>query len=100
MSNDDEQEQRENNEDAEDPEEVVDDAQGTTSERYRWRYLSTIVTVVVVIGYTGMVLLQATGYAEPTTGGTWATYSVAFLSVVAYSVGVDTLNEVRKQRDG
>jgi hypothetical protein len=71
---------------------------GTTDESYRWKYLSTLVTVVVTVGYTLLLLAQAYGVLGNVPGGTWATYSLAFLAVVAYSVGVDTLREAKKAR--
>jgi len=72
---------------------------GTTDESYRWRFLSTIVTCVVTVGYTALVVGQGYGLVNGVTGGTWTVYSIAFLTVVAYSVGTDTLREVEKVRE-
>ena len=77
-----------------------EDEAGTTDEGYRWKYLSTVVTIVVTLGYVALTLTQALGIAGEVTGGTWATFSLAFLAVVAYSVGVDTLREAKKARAG
>jgi len=86
----------------EQPEEVQDGgkAGGTLTEKYRWKYLSSVVTVTVVFGYTALIAAQATGFSEPVSGGTWATYSAAFLATVAYAVGTDTLREVQRVRKG
>jgi hypothetical protein len=84
---------------AEEPEEVHDGG-GTLTEKYRWKYLSSVVTVTVVFGYTALIAAQATGFSEPVSGGTWATYSAAFLATVAYAVGTDTLREVQRVRKG
>lgn len=87
---------------AEEPEEVQEGGTtgGTLTEKYRWKYLSSVVTVTVVFGYTALIAAQATGVSEPVAGGTWATYSVAFLATVAYAVGTDTLREVQRVRNG
>jgi len=68
------------------------------SEDYRWRYLSTVISVVVASSYSALVLGQAYGLTSPVTGGTWATYSVAFLAVIIYSVGIDAVREARRIR--
>jgi hypothetical protein len=77
-----------------------DDDSVTRSDEYRWKYLSTVVTVLVVGSYCILVLGDAYGVTEAITGGTWATYSLAFLAVVAYSVGVDTVREAQRMRNG
>ena len=64
---------------------------GTTSAAYRWRYLSTTVTALVVAVYLGLVLAKSLGYAMPLDGGTWATFNLAFIGVLVYSLGIDTL---------
>ena len=78
--------------------EAEDDDVGTTDESYRWRYLSTIVVSTVVVGYTALVLGQAYGLTRPVTGGTWATYSLAFLAAVIYSLGKDIVKDARELR--
>jgi len=67
---------------------------GVVSERYRWKYLSTTVTLFVVGAYSGLAVADAagatTGFLDP---GTWATFSVAFAAAIAYSLGIDTLRD-------
>lgn len=83
-----------------DPEDVTEGG-GTTTATYRFKYLSTVVTVLVTLAYSGLVIGQAFGYTASTVdGGTWATFSLAFVAVIAYSVGVDTLKEAAKARGG
>jgi hypothetical protein len=71
----------------------------TRFEDYRYKYLSTIVTVTVVLTYSALIIGNAYGFTEARVGGgTWSTYSFAFLTVVAYSVGVDVLKQVAEYR--
>lgn len=82
-------------EDPDDPGEVTSNG-GTTTSSYRYKYLSTIVTILVTTAYLVFVLSQklapAAGVETGTLpGGTWATFNIAFLGVLAYSVGVDTI---------
>lgn len=87
-------------EEAEDPEEVTDGA-GTTTAAYRNKYLSTVVTILVILAYSALVLGEAFGATAGTVdGGTWATFSLAFVAVIAYSVGVDTLKAAADVRGG
>lgn len=73
---------------------------GTTETAYRWKFLSSLVTGYVVIVYSLLALGHAFGLTqEPLTGGTWATLSLAFLTVLAYSVGVDTLKAAIEARN-
>lgn len=70
-----------------------------SSAQYRYKHLSTVVTMSVVVAYLLLVLGQAFGYtAGPTEPGTWATFSLAFIGAIAYSVGVDTLKEAAALR--
>lgn len=86
--------------DTNDEDEVEDDDVGTTSEAYRWKYLSTYVTIVTTTGYLGLAYLDALGYVSNVSGGMWTTLTAAFLTCVAYSVGTDTLRAVQKARGG
>jgi len=71
---------------------------GTTTSKYRWRYLSTVISVTITLGYLALVIGTAAGRLASPNGGTWATFSLAFLAVVAYSVGVDTLQAAMEAR--
>jgi len=70
----------------------------TKSNEYRWKYLSTIVTIFIVVGYTSILVGEAYGITEPVSGGTWTVFSGCFITVVAYSVGVDTMKKVKEIR--
>lgn len=82
---------------------VEDDASsgGTLDEDYRWKGLSTVVTLVTVVGYVTLVLGHAFGHTETElTGGTWATFTLAFLAVVAYSIGPSMVKQAAKAKGG
>lgn len=71
---------------------------GTTKTAYRWRYLSTVVTFLVVLVYSVAFLWMLSGEVAAADTGTWTAYSVAFLAAMAYSVGIDTLQAARDAR--
>lgn len=72
---------------------------GTLDEDYRWKYLSTCVTLVTVTGYIVLVLGRAFGYTQSQlTGGTWATFTMAFLAVIAYSIGPSMVEQAAKAK--
>jgi len=78
--------------------EEVDEASVTASASYRHKYLSTVVTWSVVLSYSALILGSAFGVTATTNPGTWATYSLAFIACIAYSVGVDTLKAAADAR--
>jgi len=88
-----------------DSEETTEDAEDQSvvrSASFRFKWLSTIVTPIITLAYTALVLGQKFGVTQqPVDPGAWATFSLAFISVLAYSVGVDTLKaaaEVRSKK--
>lgn len=81
--------------------EVQADENTTTSAAVRWEHLSTFVTIVVTSAYTGMVLAEKVGLpTETLPGGTWATFNLAFLAVLIYSVGIDSVKAASELRSG
>lgn len=72
---------------------------GTTDEDYRSKYLSTAVAMWIIASYTVLVLGRAFGVTTtPLNGGTWATYTLAFLAVMAYTFGPSMVEQAAKAR--
>lgn len=77
------------------------DENTVTTAAVRWEHLSTFVTIVVTSAYTGMVLAEKIGLpTETLPGGTWATFNLAFLAVLIYSVGIDSVKAASELRSG
>lgn len=73
----------------------------TDDSSTRVKYLSSAVTLVVVLAYTGIWVLQTTGYATGTPDtGMWGLFSLAFIACIAYAVGVETIRSVYEIRNG
>lgn len=70
----------------------------TRYEEYRYKYLSTIVTLTVVWAYSAVIVGRSFGLTKPLPGGTWATFTTAFFVAVAYSVGIDVFKQVSEIR--
>jgi hypothetical protein len=79
---------------------VEDDDAGTTTEDYRWRWLSTAVVLSIVGSQTSVFVGTAYGVTEPITGGTWMVHNVAYLAAVAYALGPDIVREAQRMRNG
>ena len=70
---------------------------GTHTPRYRWKYLSSAVSLGLALGYP---IALAGGWLRPDAlgGGTWSAVTTGWLMAVVYAVGTETYREVREAR--
>jgi hypothetical protein len=94
-----------------------DTTKTTTTARYRWRYLSTAVALLVVGLFAVVTLAQTLGPAVAAavgapdgaaeamggvspTPGNWATLTAAFVLVLVYTLGSDTYQAYKSASGG
>ncbi|MGK7296919.1 MAG: hypothetical protein ACNS61_14035 [Candidatus Wenzhouxiangella sp. M2_3B_020] len=68
--------------------------------RYRWKGLSTVVALFLVLFYPAFLLLQLRGVVASPDGTVSGVLTLAWLSGIGYSVGTDILKEVQEIRGG
>lgn len=79
------------------PEEADDptDGPGTTTTRYRWKYLSTLVSLFLVFQFPAFLVLISFYGLEMPEGTVTGILAFAWLIGIAYSVGTDIVKEVK-----
>lgn len=76
---------------------------GTSSQDYRWKWLSTVLAVPLGLSYPALVV---SGAATTTVAlgavpqAWWLAYTTGWLVVLAYTYGGDTLSRVADARGG
>lgn len=79
------------------PEEIPDDDAGTTTTRYRWKGLSTVVALFLVVQFPAFLVVSAV-YGFSPDGTVVGTLAFAWLVGIGYSVGTDILRDVQEIR--
>ena len=76
--------------------EAAEDDAGTASARYRWKWLSTFTTLVVIPGW---ILLVLTGsLAGLTPRARWLVH-LTYAMAVVYALGPGTLRDIQEARN-
>jgi len=73
---------------------------GTNTPRYRWKALSTLVAVFLVLYYPAVVFLSLAGEISSPGTATSSVLVLSWLSGIGYSIGTDILRDVREIRGG
>lgn len=72
----------------------------TTSPRYRWKGLSTIVTIYLVLLYPVFLYLTLSGQIATPDGTVTGILTLAWLTGIAYAVGPGIMKDVQEIRGG
>lgn len=72
----------------------------TTSPRYRWKGLSTLVSLFLVVFYPAFLVVQNAGYLSAPDGTVMGVLTFSWLVAIAYAVGTDIMKDVQEIRGG